>query len=61
MYQTASLLSLYSKSNTAAALEHFKVRFGVLTSCTTVVVSTNNQVRLRKQKANNKEYLTYET
>jgi len=61
MYQTASLLSLYYKSNTATALEHFKVRFSVLTSRTTVVVSTSNQVRLRTQKANSKGYLTEET
>jgi len=58
MYQTASLLILYYKSNTATALEHFKVIFSVLTSRNTAVVSTNNQVRLRIQKANNKGYLT---
>ena len=61
MYQTASLLSLYYKSNTAATGEHFKVRFSVLTTRTTAVVSVFNQVRLRTQKVNNKVYLTYET
>jgi hypothetical protein len=60
MYQTASLLRLYYKSNKAAALEHFKVRFSALTSRTIVVISAKNRVRLRKQKANNKGYLTYE-
>lgn len=61
MYQTASLLRLYYKSNKATALEQFKVRVSVLTSRTILVVSTKNRVRLRKQKANNKGYLTYET
>jgi hypothetical protein len=49
MYQASVLLSLYYKSNTAAAREPFKFRFSVFTSRTTVVVTTNHQVNLRTQ------------